>query len=50
MKGSEFMYYLKHGNVITLVREEDSNYESDTNNNSKKTSVRHLKINNKSKM
>jgi len=38
MKGSEFMYYLKHGNVITLVREEDSNYKSDTNN-SKKTSL-----------
>ncbi|WP_017416618.1 hypothetical protein [Clostridium tunisiense] len=33
------MYYLKQGNVITLVQEEDSNYESDTNNNSKKTSL-----------
>jgi hypothetical protein len=39
MKGCEFMYYLKQGNVITLVKEEDSNYESDTTNNSIKTSL-----------
>jgi hypothetical protein len=39
MRGSEFMYYLKQGNVITLVQEEDSNYESDTNSNSSKTSL-----------
>lgn len=39
MRGCEFMYYLKQGNVITLVHEEDSNYESDTSINSSKTSL-----------
>ena len=33
------MYYLRRGNVITLVREDDSNYESDTSKNSSKTSL-----------
>ncbi|EQB89542.1 hypothetical protein J2Z44_002803 [Clostridium punense] len=33
------MYYLKQGNVITLVQEEDSNYESDASKNSGKTSL-----------
>jgi len=39
MRGCEFMYYLKQGNVITLIHEEVSNYESDTSNNSSKTSL-----------
>ncbi|MBP2021495.1 hypothetical protein J2Z44_001291 [Clostridium punense] len=33
------MYYLKQGNVLTLVQEDQSNYESDTSKNSGKTSL-----------
>jgi len=39
MRGSEFMYYLKQGNVLTLVQEDQSKYESDTSKNSGKTSL-----------
>gem|GEM_PF-229841 len=39
VRGSELMYYLRHGNVITLIKEEDLNYENNSKETLKKTSL-----------